>query len=122
MVLERSARGLARLSSGSKETTKNNRAGAKCQLGPDRTLKWRSPLDVVVEHLVLALVSLKEVESGLGVEVLVLDDHLGERLVCGSHELVHEVGGLGQGSSRASEANVERVVSDRLGVGAHATS
>jgi hypothetical protein len=107
VVFQWLARGFTGLTSGGKETTEND---------------GTSSLNVVVEHAVLALVSLQEVESGFRVEIFVLNDDFWEGLVGGGHELVHELGSLGEVDTRSSETNVEGVISDLFSVGSHATS
>lgn len=53
-----------------------------------------SPLDIIIEHPVLGLVSLEETECSFRVEVLVLDYGRGEYGGSSLHEFVHESSSL----------------------------
>jgi hypothetical protein len=51
-------------------------------------------LNIVIEHPVLVLVSLKEGECRFRVKVFMLDDGIGEDLSSGLHEGIHKFGSL----------------------------
>jgi hypothetical protein len=51
-------------------------------------------LNIVIEHPVLVLVSLKEGECRFRIKVFMLDDGIGEDLSSGLHEGIHEFGRL----------------------------
>lgn len=76
-------------------------------------------LNVVVEHAVVVAVPVKVEESGLGREVLKLDECRGKDLAEGYHELVEEGDVVGQRPTLLPEAEVERVVEKLLVVGSH---
>lgn len=55
---------------------------------------YHSPLDIIVEHPVLVLITLEEIECCLRVKILVLNDSRWKDGRRGIHKLVHELGCL----------------------------
>ena len=100
VIFQLHARQPFRLLRGGDEARKNHRASPapvnRCLDDEDH----HSPLYVIIEHPVLVLISLKEVEGRFGLEVLVLDSDLREDGRGSGHEGVHEVGRLSSSATR----------------------